>query len=287
MAKPAKVVVSALSGIWGQIKLTAGSIAEASIASATAAVRQLKSRHDMIALFNACGEAAQPLLAEPDSDVRLAHVTAFMQGAYTQTLDEAREVGKREHKRQVKAGLEPVLTQTAMGKSSRKGVSNRRVDMENFTECILSDDHRAAALAMATPYADPPIAGEPSWEERSAVFFAPRREAIMASDLVVNVGLEAPYTETSPLHYITVNVGDLPQRKRSKFVYAALSYCAGDTEETVEVRLTTMPLSEVFTRLEGDAAKSSRYVTRCKAAKRGIVADFVPDGLHIVYEASK
>jgi len=284
MAKMAKEVVSALASIWPQIKVTAGSIAGASIASASASVKQRLSRHQMTALFSSCGEAVQSFLAL-DRNVRLERIQEFMQGAYTKTLDHARECGKDEHKNQVALGLDPVISQTDMGKASRKGVSNRRVDMENFTQCLMSDDHRDDALDMATPYSDPPNPAEPSYKERAEVWFAPKREEILASTLIVNVGIEAPYTETSNLHYITEDLTDLPQVKRGKFTTATLSYGSGDDLEEVEVRLQQMPLPEVFVRLERDAAKSARYVTRCKASVRGIKADHTPDECRIVYQS--
>ena len=280
-----KAVRTAVSGVWSQIKITAGSIAEASIASATASVKQTVSRVHMTALFSACGERALSLLSL-DSDARPKALQAFMQGVYTKTLDTAREAGKDEHKGQVADGQVPVLTQTEMGKSARKGVANKRTDMENFLQCLLSPEHQANAIAMATPYSDPPNPADPTYAERSEVWEAPKREDILASTLVVNVGTEAPYTETSNLHYITQDLTELPQSKRGKFTYATLSYGSGADTEEVEVRLQQMPLPEMFLRLERDAAKSARYVTRCKASVRGIKADHTPDECRIVYQAS-
>ena len=280
-----KAVRTAISGCWSQIKVTAGSIAEASIASATASVKQLISRIHMTSLFHVCGERATSLLSL-DSNARPKALQAFMQGVYTKTLDTAREAGKDEHKRQVASGQVPVLTQTEMGKSARKGVANKRTDMENFLQCVLSPEHRANAIAMATPYSDPPNPADPTYAERSEVWEAPKREDILASTLVVNVGTEAPYTETSNLHYITQELTDLPRSKRGKFTYATLSYGSGADTEEVEVRLQQMPLPEMFLRLEADAAKSARYVTRCKASVRGIKADHTPDECRIVYQAS-
>ena len=280
-----KAVRTAISGCWSQIKITAGSIAEASIASATASVKQTVSRVHMTALFSACGERALSLLSL-DSDARPKVLQAFMQSVYTKTLDTAREAGKDEHKGQVADGQVPVLTQTEMGKSARKGVANKRTDMENFLQCLLSPEHQANAIAMATPYSDPPNPADPTYAERSEVWEAPKREDILASTLVVNVGTEAPYTETSNLHYITQDLTELPQSKRGKFTYATLSYGSGADIEEVEVRLQQMPLPEMFLRLERDAAKSARYVTRCKASVRGIKADHTPDECRIVYQAS-
>ena len=280
-----KAVRTAVSGVWSQIKITAGSIAEASIASATASVKQTVSRVHMTALFSACGERALSLLSL-DSDARPKVLQAFMQSVYTKTLDTAREAGKDEHKGQVADGQVPVLTQTEMGKSARKGVANKRTDMENFLQCLLSPEHQANAIAMATPYSDPPNPADPTYAERSEVWEAPKREDILASTLVVNVGTEAPYTETSNLHYITQDLTELPQSKRGKFTYATLSYGSGADTEEVEVRLQQMPLPEMFLRLERDAAKSARYVTRCKASVRGIKADHTPDECRIVYQAS-
>ena len=280
-----KAVRTAISGCWSQIKITAGSIAGASIASATASVKQRISRIHMTSLFNVCGERALSLLSL-DSDAPPKVLQAFMQGVYTKTLDTAREAGKEEHKRQVADGQVPVLTQTEMGKSARKGVANKRTDMENFLQCVLSPEHQANAIAMATPYSDPPNPADPTYAERSEVWEAPKREDILASTLVVNVGTEAPYTETSNLHYITQDLTELPQSKRGKFTYATLSYGSGADIEEVEVRLQQMPLPEMFLRLERDAAKSARYVTRCKASVRGIKADHTPDECRIVYQAS-
>ena len=283
-----KAVRTAVSGVWSQIKITAGSIAEASIASATASVKQTVSRGPMTALFSACGERALSLLSLKynDSGARPKALQAFMQSVYTKTLDTAREAGKDEHKRQVASGQEPVLTQTAMGKAARKGVANKRTDMENFLQCVLSPEHRDNAIAMATPYSDPPNPADPTYAERSEVWEAPKREAILASTMVVNVGIEAPYTEASSLHYITQDLTELPQSKRGKFVYATLSYGSGDDLEEVEVRLQQMPLPEMYLRLEADAAKSARYRTRCIASVRGIKADHTPDECRIVYEKS-
>ena len=280
-----KAVRTAVSGVWSQIKITAGSIAEASIASATASVKQTVSRVHMTALFSACGERALSLLSL-DSDARPKVLQAFMQSVYTKTLDTAREAGKDEHKGQVADGQVPVLTQTEMGKSARKGVANKRTDMENFLQCLLSPEHQANAIAMATPYSDPPNPADPTYAERSEVWEAPKREAILASTMVVNVGIEAPYTEASSLHYITQDLTELPQSKRGKFVYATLSYGSGDDLEEVEVRLQQMPLPEMYLRLEADAAKSARYRTRCIASVRGIKADHTPDECRIVYQAS-
>ncbi len=280
-----KAVRTAISGCWSQIKITAGSIAEASIASATASVKQTVSRIQMTSLFHVCGERATSFLSL-DSNARPKALQAFMQGVYTKTLDTAREAGKDEHKRQVASGQVPVLTQTEMGKSARKGVANKRTDMENFLQCVLSPEHRANAIAMATPYSDPPNPADPTYAERSEVWEAPKREDILASTLVVNVGTEAPYTETSNLHYITQDLTELPQSKRGKFTYATLSYGSGSDIEEVEVRLQQMPLSEMFLRLEADDQKSARYVTRCKASVRGIKADHTPDECRIVYQAS-
>ena len=53
-----KAVRTAISGCWSQINVTAGSIAEASIASATASVKQTISRIQMTSLFHVCGERA-------------------------------------------------------------------------------------------------------------------------------------------------------------------------------------------------------------------------------------
>jgi len=280
-----KAVRTAVSGVWSQIKITAGSIAEASIASATASVKQTVSRVHMTALFSACGERALSLLSL-DSDARPKVLQAFMQSVYTKTLDTAREAGKDEHKGQVADGQVPVLTQTEMGKSARKGVANKRTDMENFLQCLLSPEHQANAIAMATPYSDPPNPADPTYAERSEVWEAPKREDILASTLVVNVGTEAPYTETSNLHYITQDLTELPQSKRGKFTYATLSYGSGADTEEVEVRLQQMPLPEMYLRLEADAAKSARYRTRCIASVRGIKADHTPDECRIVYEKS-
>jgi len=286
-----KEVCNALSGIMATVESAASRIAKASNESASVAKQRETSHHEMIKIFHECGKAAQPLLVKTNPKIRENLLSDFMRAVYTHALGTAREIGKQFHRDSLARGDVPNRSQMEMGKSACKNVHNKTHHMENFTECLLSDDHRDHALAMAMPFTG--ARGEPTYQERVAVFRHPKRERILASKVTENVGLVAPYTASALIYRITQPLNDLTQRTEGKFTYADLSFGAGENREDFEVRLDQMPIGELYLRLKRDisdpiterVAGAGRYYARTHASVRAIEEDFALVSTLLFYDS--
>jgi len=262
---------------------TAKAIGRASLGAKTASSLAQTSRVQITALFNQLGEVTSSLVTKAGkiNAEAQAVMASTVQQVYMKTLSQARKVGHTAFDQHKKDGTKAPDSRNEMGKTARKGVSNRRRDFRNFLMSIAMPEYRDDALLASTPYQDG-VGGQPTWAERRAIWIRPIVDLIAKSNDLVTVGWT---NDVVPLlYFIKTPRADLTITERDGAEFTTLTLGSAKYPYEVEVRLDTMPNCEVYAGLNEIAQNYQRYVRQCHSSTTYIEDDIVPEMYNVEYQ---